>query len=116
MDFGTKKRVFGLFLVLSSLLQFGHGKRIGQSIYTDLNETAFCFRRTNGTHQMGCTSDPKGNSGVIHMISNESEKSWLINKGPHAPYIAMITPKMFQRQTLFDLKVSNFSVKLILVK
>ena len=33
-------------------------------------------------------------------------KEWLIEKGPHDPYIAMITPKMFQRNTLLQLKVS----------
>ena len=55
---------------------------------------------------MGCTSDPNGNVGVVHMIENESDKTWLIEKGPHSPYVAMITPKMFQRDTLLDLKVS----------
>ena len=73
---------------------------------TDLNESAFCFRRTNGTHQMGCTSDPNGNVGVVHMIETKSDKTWLIEKGPHDPYVAMITPKMFQRNTLLELKVS----------
>ena len=34
MDLRTEKRVFGLFLVFFSSLQFGQGKRIGQSIYT----------------------------------------------------------------------------------
>ena len=55
---------------------------------------------------MGCTSDPNGNVGVVHMIETESDKTWLIEKGPHNPYVAMITPKMFQRNTLLDLKVS----------
>ena len=32
MDLRTEKRVFGLFLVFFSSFQFGHGKRIGQSI------------------------------------------------------------------------------------
>ena len=57
---------------------------------------------------MGCTSDPNGNVGVVHMIESESDKTWLIEKGPHDPYVAMITPKMFQRETLLDLKVSLF--------
>jgi len=101
-----KRRRFGLFLVLFGL-QFGHGKRIGQSIYTDLNESAFCFRRTNGTHQMGCSSDPNGNVGIVHLIETDNDKEWLIEKGPHDPYIAMITPKMFQRNTLLQLKNSG---------
>jgi len=115
MDLRTEKRVFGLFLVFFSSFQIGQGKRIGQSIYTDLNESAFCFRRTNGTHQMGCTSDPNGNVGVVHMIENESDKTWLIEKGPHNPYVAMITPKMFQRSTLLDLKNSGKLTGIILL-
>ena len=51
----TMRMIFSFILVLFSL-QTGHGKRIGESIYTDLDESAFCFRRTNGTHQMGCSS------------------------------------------------------------
>ena len=61
-----------------------------KSIYTELNAKAFCFRRTNGTHQFGCSSDPGGNVGVIHLIQEEEDVDWMVEKGQHAPYIGMI--------------------------
>jgi hypothetical protein len=39
MDLWIEKRVLGLFLVFFSSLQFGQGKRIGQSIYTGYSLT-----------------------------------------------------------------------------
>ena len=62
-------------------------KRIKDSIYTNLQDSAFCFRRTNGTHQMGCSADFKGNVGVVHLISSPDDVSWLIQSGPHDPYV-----------------------------
>ena len=97
---------FALFLQLLILDQ-SFGVRIQHSIYTNLDETAFCFRRTNGTHQMGCTSKPSGNVGVVHLISSDANVSWLVDHGPHEPYIALITPKMFKGQALHTLKNSG---------
>ena len=95
-----------LFLLLAFVASTT-SKRIKGRIYTDLQETAFCFRRTNGTHQFGCTSDQNGNVGVVHLISQDSEVNWLVEKGPHSPYVAVITPKMFKKDTLATLKNSG---------
>ena len=66
-----------------------------KSIYTDLNAKAFCFRRTNGTHQFGCSSDPGGNVGVIHLIQEEQDVDWMVQKGEHGPYIGKILTGLF---------------------
>lgn len=87
MDRCEKGFVLFLFMVFG-LLASVNGKRIKDSIYDDLNERAFCFRRTNGTNQMGCSSTPGGNVGVVHLISNNGDTDWLIgDQGIHAPYI-----------------------------
>lgn len=100
--------IFQSILVLSCFfLVWIQGHRIKSNIYTDLEEEAFCFRRTNGTHQMGCSSHLNGNVGVVHQISMDSELSWLLENGPNQPYVAMITPKMFTKSTLSALKSSG---------
>ena len=107
MGFSTRKCLLLLVAILGLLTALSEGKRIKERIYRDLNERGFCFRRTNGTHQMGCSSDPNGNVGVVHLISNLNDRDWLINKGPHDPYIVILTPKMFSRQNLELLKNSG---------
>ena len=96
-----------LLLMSLGLWNLVLGKRIKDGIYINLNERGFCFRHTNGSHQMGCSSDLNGNVGVVHLISSESDRTWLIEKGDHEPYIAMITPKMFTKNTLKMLKSSG---------
>merc|ERR1712066_626393 len=49
------------------------------------------------------------------MIASDADQKWLIEKGPHAPYIAMITPKMFQRNILLQLKNSGKITGIILL-
>ena len=102
-----QKKLLGLLLVLLGLLSLSQGIRIKEGIYTDLKEKAFCFRRTNGTNQLGCTSAPGGNVGIVHLISSDSDTSWLIEKGTHDPYVALITPKFFKKDTLHLLKQSG---------
>ena len=85
MDSWQKRLLVLAFALISG--QSCDGKRIKDGIYTELHEKAFCFRRTNGTHQMGCSSDLNGNVGVVHLVSNENERSWIVEKGVHQPYI-----------------------------
>ncbi len=68
-------------------------KRIRESIYEPLQGISFCFKRANGTHEMGCSSELDGNVGVVHLILKDSDTQWLIEHGPHDPYIGkLITP------------------------
>ena len=62
-------------------------KRIRESIYEPLQGINFCFKRANGTHEMGCSSDLNGNVGVVHLILNRADIDWLIQQGPHEPYL-----------------------------
>ena len=89
-----EKGVILLLLTVFGLWPSILGLRIKDGIYSELNERGFCFRRTNGTKQMGCSSDPNGNVGVIHLISTESDKTWLIESGIHEPYIGLLLLKV----------------------
>ncbi len=84
-----------LFLLLLLLLAPvpSLSKRIKDRIYVDLKADRFCFRRTNGTHQFGCTSDIEGNVGVVHLVQGQEDIEWIVRKGPHFPYTAVFTPK-----------------------
>ena len=105
--FLTTKKSLLLLVAIFGLLALSEGKRIKERIYRDLNERGFCFRRTNGTHQMGCSSDPNGNVGVVHLVSSNEDQKWLLEKGPHEPYIVILTPKMYSRQNLESFKNSG---------
>ena len=79
-----------LLVLLISWISSGQGQNVKitkrssflhKSIYTDLNAKAFCFRRTNGTHQFGCSSDPGGNVGVVHLVKDGQDVSWIVDKG-----------------------------------
>ncbi|CAH1796310.1 unnamed protein product [Owenia fusiformis] len=83
-----------IFLVLVHLGAV-YGDRTKQRIYVDVNGIGACFRRMNGTHQIGCTSDINGNVGVVHYVQDEDDLNWVMNKGPHAPYAVLLTSAMF---------------------
>jgi nicastrin len=101
--------IFGCFLLLNGILAI----RIKDNIYTDLNERAFCFRRTNGTHQMGCSSDLNGNVGVIHLVSSPEDLQWLLTKGIHDPYVGKTSLFQFCQIFLKFLIFIRLLVKII---
>lgn len=89
-----------VWVAFATLLSCGCSKRIKESIYTPLQGEGFCFRRTNGTHEMGCTSKLGGNVGVVHLVFSESDIDWIDTKGIHDPYVAILPPKMFTHKIL----------------
>ncbi|KAL4228444.1 hypothetical protein ACF0H5_011490 [Mactra antiquata] len=72
-------------------------ERTKEKIYINIDEgkRSPCFRRFNGTHQIGCSSAPKGNVGVVHYVNSESDLNWLIDTGPHKPYSVLLNPADF---------------------
>lgn len=73
--------------LLYCVVTFVSCKRIRESIYEPLQGISFCFKRANGTHEMGCSSELNGNVGVVHLILEPEDSQWLIQQGPHEPYI-----------------------------
>jgi nicastrin len=82
-------------------------KRLKDRIYKEVDTSGFCFRRTNGTHEIGCSSDLNGNVGVVHLIRDEPDLDWLVTKGPHVPYTAVFLPNSFSHDALIRLRESG---------
>ncbi|XP_038047934.1 nicastrin-like isoform X2 [Patiria miniata] len=76
-------------------------------IYTDVTGFSACVRRFNATHQIGCSSDFHGNTGVIHYMASVSDVQWLLDVGPHKPYIALMEPQVFLLPTVNKLTKSG---------
>lgn len=88
--------VFATLIVYSILLyESGLCDRVHHKIYYDVPAIRQCFRRLNATHQIGCASDQRGNVGVLHYVSGEEDLNWLIDNGPHQPYIVLLTQQTF---------------------
>ncbi|CAF1372691.1 unnamed protein product [Adineta ricciae] len=50
-------------------------------MYISFNRARYCVRRVNATHEIGCQSSSRGNSGRMYMIDDENEfRSFLTNK------------------------------------
>ncbi|PIK48491.1 putative nicastrin isoform X2 [Apostichopus japonicus] len=69
----------------------GKGKRTYQMIYEEIAHLSPCIRRMNATHQIGCSSDFNGNTGVLHLIEEDADIDWLNVNGSYSPYIAFFS-------------------------
>ncbi|KAJ8034271.1 Nicastrin [Holothuria leucospilota] len=87
-------------LLFSSRHVYANDRATYRMIYQDISFASPCIRRTNATHQVGCTSNLNGNTGVIHLIENQTDIDWLQDKGPHAPYMAVFNADMFKRENI----------------
>ncbi|XP_013386352.1 nicastrin-like [Lingula anatina] len=96
-----------LLLPLVVLINTASGTRVQKLIYFDVTGTSACFRRFNGTHQIGCTSDLTGNVGVVHYIENKSDLDWVLEAGPHQPYALLMEPEHFNRTNVIAIKQSG---------
>ncbi len=89
------------FLLLAALFSplppGASGKRLRDRIYRPLPRAdRFCFRRTNGTAQFGCTSALGGDVGVVHLVEGRDDVEWIAERGPHPPYVAAFVPRYVQ--------------------
>jgi nicastrin len=48
-------------------------KRVIDQMYISFDRVRYCVRRLNGTHEIGCQSAIRGNSGRMYMIDNNQE-------------------------------------------
>ncbi|XP_076438260.1 nicastrin-like [Babylonia areolata] len=65
-------------------------KRIKEKIYIDIVSENGCFRLLNGTHQIGCTSEQEGNTGVVHYLLTEKDWTYVLTTGDTGPYIPVL--------------------------
>ncbi|XP_042879165.1 nicastrin-like [Penaeus japonicus] len=79
-------------LLVSGAFFLAGGERVKNKIYDEIQGDMPCFKRFNGTHEIGCTSKFFGNTGVLHVIREKADFDWVYEHGPHQPYILAITP------------------------
>ncbi|CAK1548578.1 unnamed protein product [Leptosia nina] len=82
-----------------------HCERLHNQIYSSIDGSAACFRRLNGTHQMGCSSSDNGSVGVVHMIKEISDAQWLISNSSAGPYVAVVSTSLFNN--IIDLLIAE---------
>nr|XP_060613803.1 nicastrin [Anolis sagrei ordinatus] len=80
---------------------------VERKIYIPLNRTATCVRLLNATHQIGCQSSLNGDTGVIHVVEEEADLKWVLEEGPHAPYVVLLDGELFTGELMQRLKGSS---------
>lgn len=72
---------FLLFCLFYSILiiSCSQPKRVIDQMYISFDRARYCVRRLNGTHEIGCQSGIRGNSGRMYMIDNEQEFNLYLN-------------------------------------
>ncbi|XP_077086613.1 nicastrin [Siphateles boraxobius] len=80
---------------------------VEQKIYVELNDTVPCVRLLNATHQIGCQSSMSGDTGVLHVLESEEDLDWILNTGPHPPYVIVMETAFFNRSVMLRMKNSS---------
>ncbi|KAK6963919.1 nicastrin [Biomphalaria glabrata] len=81
--------------------------RTEHKMYIELATQSACFRNFNATHQVGCTSSENGNVGTVHYIQSIKDMEWVLNSGPHSPYVVVLKAANFTRDTVITLAQSS---------
>ncbi|CAG9854280.1 unnamed protein product [Phyllotreta striolata] len=105
------KRSILIFNVLY-LLQYpieSYGDRIKDKMYEDIPSSSACFRKLNGTHQIGCSSTRGGSTGVIHFCDTEKDLEDILANGTGYPYIPILDYGLFN-PTILDTMISSDKV------
>ncbi|TRY74891.1 hypothetical protein TCAL_04514 [Tigriopus californicus] len=102
-------------LLLALLAALATGKRLKDRMYQPLITHGFCFRRTNGTHQFGCSNSMGGDVGVVHVLFAESDLDWMLEQGPHWPYMAVVRPSLFTGANVERMKRSGKIAGIVVV-
>ncbi|XP_057302420.1 nicastrin-like [Hydractinia symbiolongicarpus] len=96
-----------LFTTTDIFISKVESSKIDAKIYKTLNYYQPCVLLTNATHQVGCTSAMDGNRGVVHLINDEKDLNWMLNLGPHKPYIPILNRSMFTEPVMSKLMASK---------
>ncbi|XP_039597097.1 nicastrin [Polypterus senegalus] len=80
---------------------------VEQKIYVTLNKTVPCVRLLNATHQIGCQSSISGDTGVIHVVGDDSDLEWVLKTGNTPPYMVLLDGSLFTREVMIKMKDSS---------
>lgn len=79
------------------LLPFVWCDRLQDKMYAKI-DGSICFHRLNATHSTGRGSTLIGSVGVIHLIQNADDFTFVLNKPLAPPYTLIVPPWLFTRQ------------------
>jgi len=99
--------------LLACFASLAAGQRIKDSIYTELEGIRPCFRRLNGTQEIGCTSAIGGNVGVIQYLENSADLDGLLQE-QFGPYVILLDPAILSGELLHRMRDSGQVVGVIL--
>lgn len=102
-------RTMGAFKLIIAALFYScvSSSSVERKIYIVLNDTVPCVRLLNATHQIGCQSSISGDTGVLHVLETESDLDWILNTGPHPPYMVVMETAFFNRSVMLRMKNSS---------
>ena len=90
-----------VFFIVATINVTQGSRDIGSKIYDKINSYYACVQLANATHQIGCTSDYKGNRGVVYRVYDNTSLSWLLVKGnPQRPFVPLIDEELFTYDTM----------------
>ena len=79
------------------LLPFNLPPSLHSSLFSPLlSSTIYCPLASLLYPSLHPASDTS-TQGVLYYVDNNATLNWLVNSGPHPPYIAMVEPEMFNR-------------------
>ncbi|XP_014291890.1 nicastrin [Halyomorpha halys] len=86
---------------------YGTRRDMHAKMYVKLDSNAACFRRLNGTHQFGCSSNRNGNLGIIHVIRNRNDLDYFMDSHHDYYYVITLYMDMFISDVMNRLKTNN---------
>ncbi|CAG0899029.1 unnamed protein product, partial [Cyprideis torosa] len=101
----------GVLSVLVLVVSSGVGsvkRSTHDKIFINLPPVLMCFRRLNGTSQVGCGSDVAGNVGVIFVIDSDLDRQRLLSgELQDDPYMVVLRAENVSSSLLLDLEASG---------
>ncbi|ODM90820.1 Nicastrin [Orchesella cincta] len=113
---GFSVMLSGIILWLISSLCLSRADRTFTKVYEPILGTNACFKRLNGTHEIGCRSSSKGDVGILHLIEDKHSINWVLKDGPNPPYIAMLYPIDFTYENIIQFRDSGRVNGVLLLK
>ncbi|XP_050034653.1 nicastrin [Dermacentor andersoni] len=107
MALSYRIRIFLIQVLFVSIIDQVLPDRTSLKIYQPIQAEFYCFRRLNGTHEFGCSSERSGNVGVIHVVSTEEDVQFILDDDSGVKYIAALRSDFFNMGNMTKLQDSG---------
>ncbi|KAL1471807.1 hypothetical protein MTO96_023464 [Rhipicephalus appendiculatus] len=107
MALSYRIRIFLIQVLFISIIDQVLPDRTSLKIYQPIQADFYCFRRLNGTHEFGCSSERSGNVGVIHVVSTEEDVQFILDDDSGIKYVAALRSDFFNMGNMTKLQDSG---------